>query len=207
MFKQNQTIILASNSWGRKHLLDLAMINYRVAQNPVSDAQEDSFKDTVKHLDTEEQILKIATYKGLEVSKKYPDMYIVSGDQACVFNNTIVSKPKTRAEAIGQLTAHAGHEVTLTTAGVICKNGEAVWSHIESPKVKFRKFSMKDAESYVDAEEKSETGSVVGIAGACKLESPHGIHMIEKADGNHNTIIGLPLNALINELYVLNILN
>lgn len=206
MFKQQEKIILASNSYGRKYVLNYAEINYSVAENLIDDEQEDTFKQTVEHLSIEDQIQQISDYKGLNISKQYPEHYVLSGDQASVVEGEIISKPKTRAEAIAHLTAHAGKTYLLVTSATLCKNGEVIWKHQETPTVKLTKFSMKDAENYVSIEEKSPTGGVIGIAGACKIESPAAIHLIKEVSGNHHTIIGLPINAVTHQLYKLKVI-
>tara|TARA_R110000868_G_scaffold218576_1_gene468954 strand:+ start:99968 stop:100591 length:624 start_codon:yes stop_codon:yes gene_type:complete len=206
MFKQVEKLVLASNSYGRKQVLDFANISYHIGKNLVKDAQEESFKQTVNHLNISDQVTAISNHKGLEISKKYPDVYVLSGDQACVINNELTSKPKNRAEAIGQLTSQSGITCQLITSATLCINGEVIWQHQEEPTIQFRNFSMREAEKYVDLEEASETGGVIGIAGACKIESPLAPHILKSVTGNYHTIIGLPINALINKLYELKIL-
>ncbi|MFT7144782.1 MAG: putative house-cleaning NTP pyrophosphatase (Maf/HAM1 superfamily), partial [bacterium] len=167
MFKQEETLLLASNSWGLKYVLDFAKIEYKTLENLFSDIEENSFKETVNRLDIKTQIQKISDYKGIEISKTYPNDYVLSGDQASVVEGEVISKPYSQAEAIAQLTAHAGKNYQLITSITLCKNGQIIWQHQETPTVQLRKFCMKEAQLYVELEEKSATGSVVGIAGTC----------------------------------------
>ena len=206
MFKQAEKIILASSSSGRKRVLNFGNIEFEVAKDLVNDEQEDSFKLTVEHLSNNEVIQKISDFKGLEISKNYPDHYVLSSDQGCIVDGNIISKPKKTEDAINQITKKSGKYIQLITVATLCKNGNVVWQHTETPEICMRKYSKQDAIDYVNAEAESETGSVIGIGGAVKTEGPLGVHMIKSTQGSHFTIIGLPLNALIDELYRLKIL-
>jgi septum formation protein len=201
MFKQEKKIILASNSRDRKAVLNFHNIQFITTKNLISDVEEDIFKQKVEHFDLKKQIQEISNFKGQEISKNYLDTWVLSGDQSCVVDGIMVSKPKTRSEAVAQLLSHAGKTVELITSITLCYGGKIAWEYQEIPTVTLNHFSMKDAERYVDLEELSSTGSVIGIAGACKIESPLGSHMIKTANGSQHSIVGLPINALFQELY------
>lgn len=200
MFKQQEDILLASQSDSRKKVLDFANISYKTPQNIHSDEDEELFKQSVEHLNMSTYIQKISNYKALEVSQKNPEYYVLSGDQACVLDGEEVRKPYSKTEAIAQLTSFSGKTFQLITSLTLCKGGHIIWEYQSTPEVSLRQFSMRDAEHYVEMEEQSGR-SVVGIAGACRIESPYGIHMIKQVSGDQYSIMGLPLNALIDELY------
>ncbi len=207
MFKQNEKIILASQSDSRKKVLDMAKIQYDLPKNLHSDEDEETFKHSVEHLKMEEYIQKISNFKALEVSKLNPNITVLSGDQACVLNGEEIRKPYTTTEAIAQLTSFAGKTFELITSLSLCKNGRVIWEYQTTASVTLRKFSMRDAENYVNIEETAEDGdSVVGVAGACRIESPYGMHMIKHVSGDAYTIMGLPIHALVDELYKQNII-
>lgn len=201
MFKQEKGIYLASNSRDRKAVLDFHNIQYKTPNFLISDDGEEIFKHKVEHLSIKEKIQAISNYKSLEVSKINLKGWILSGDQACVLDGAMIDKPKTRSEAIAQLLSHSGKTVELITSITLCKNGKVEWEYQEIPTVTLNSFSMLDAEKYVDLEAESPSGSVIGIAGACKVESPLGSHIIKVVNGSQHSIMGMPINALLQELY------
>lgn len=208
MFKQAENIILASQSNSRRKVLEMAKIRYNVPEKLHSDKDEELFKQSVEHYDMPTYIQKISDFKALEVSKLNPERLVLSGDQACVLDGEEIRKPYSKAEAIAQLTSFSGKTFELLTSLSLCKNGKITWTYQTTACVTLRKFSMRDAEEYVNLEESAEDGhSVVGIAGACRIESPYGIHMIKHVTGDAYTIMGLPINALVDELYKQKILN
>lgn len=202
MFKQEKEIVLASQSDSRKKVLDFGKIQYKIPKNIHSDEDEELFKQKVEHLPLTQYVQEISNFKALAISKNHPNQFILSGDQACVMGDEEIRKPYTKEQAIAQLTSFSGQTFELVTSLTLVKNDKIIWQFQEKPTVTFRKFSMKEAENYVNKEETEPDGfSVVGIAGACRIESPYGVHMIKQVQGNQYSVMGLPLLPLIDELY------
>lgn len=205
MFKQTEKILLASQSDSRQKVLTHAKIDFETLKNIHSDQDEETFKQTVEHLTLDRYIQEISNFKSVDISKEHPECYVLSGDQACVLDGEEIRKPYSRSEAIGQLTSFSGKTFELVTSLTLAKNGIIAWEFQNTSAITMRRFSMLDAERYFDLEEQGPHGSLVGIAGACRIESPYGAHLIEKIDGDQYSIMGLPLHPLMAQLYKLGV--
>ena len=78
----------------------------------------------------------------------------------------------------------------------VCAGTAAVtFGHVAVARLTMREFSEGFLDAYLDEAGAAVTASV----GAYQLERT-GIHLFEKIDGDHFTILGLPLPALLEEL-------
>ena len=105
------------------------------------------------------------------------------------------SKPADRAGARDQLLALRGKTHELHSAVAVCRNGAVTFGHVSVARLNMRTFSEGFLDSYLDAAGAAVTASV----GAYQLERT-GIHLFEKIEGDHFTILGLPLLPLLEHL-------
>ena len=105
------------------------------------------------------------------------------------------SKPADRAAAREQLKALRGQTHALHSAVAIVRDGTSVFEHCAVARLTMRAFSDAFLESYLDAAGDAVTASV----GAYQVERL-GIQLFERIEGDHSTILGLPLLPVLDVL-------
>jgi septum formation protein len=184
--------ILASQSSARKALLVNAGIPVETIP---ADIDERGIQETSGLKDPGEIALFLATEKAKHISKMYPERYVIGADQTLALGHKLFSKPANRAAAADQLAALAGHTHVLSSAVCIARSNKALFTHVSVARMTMRKLTASEITAYLDAAGEAVTTSV----GAYQLESL-GVHLFDKIDGDHFTILGLPLLPLLNFL-------
>ena len=85
--------------------------------------------------------------------------------------------------------------MTLTSAVVLARNGRIDWRIADVANLSVRKLSDQFIHNYLDL----EWPAVGGCVGVFRMEGP-GIQLFDRIDGNHFTILGMPLLPLIGAL-------
>ncbi len=104
-------------------------------------------------------------------------------------------KPADRAAARAQLLALRGQTHELHSGVAVVRGGALAFGHVAVARLTMRSFSEAFLDAYLDAAGAAVTASV----GAYQLERT-GIHLFEKVEGDHFTILGLPLLPLLDYL-------
>jgi septum formation protein len=120
---------------------------------------------------------------------------VVGCDQTLALGERRFSKPADRGTARAQLLALRGKTHDLHSGVAVCRNGAVTFGHVAVARLTMRAFSESFLDAYLDEAGTAVTASV----GAYQLERT-GIHLFEKIEGDHFTILGLPLPALLAEL-------
>jgi septum formation protein len=83
----------------------------------------------------------------------------------------------------------------LSSAVALARGGSIDWSRVETARLEVRPLSDRFIESYLDAEW-PEVGYCVGVF---RLEG-RGVQLFDRIDGDHFTILGMPLLPLLGAL-------
>ena len=136
--------------------------------------------------------LLLAREKANAVSTNYPGSYVIGADQTLVLENRLFNKPAGRAQALAQLRDLAGNSHELNSAVAVARDGKIVFEDVSVARMTMRQMSEAELSAYLDAAGDAVTTSV----GAYQLEG-FGIHLFERIEGDHFTILGLPLLPLL----------
>src|SRR5437588_5767762 len=186
-----EPLVLASQSKVRRALLEAAGIP--VEARPAH-LDERAIEQRVTG-DPGEIALTLAREKARTVAAMSGNGIIVGCDQTLALGERRFSKPVDRAAAREQLLALRGKTHELHSAVAVCRNGAVTFGHVAVARLSVREFSEAFLDSYLDASGNAVTISV----GAYQLERT-GVHLFDKIEGDHFTILGLPLLPLLEHL-------
>lgn len=189
-------LILASGSTTRRALLEAAGIDIEV--HP-ADVDEAAIRDSLLAADavvSHESIAQaLADAKAKTVSALHPDTIVIGADQVLSFEGRLFEKPKSIEEARMQLLSLRGKTHALHSAAALAQRGEVTWRNFETACLTLRDFSERALDRYL-----ARAGDVVLTSvGAYQIEGP-AVQLFEGIDGDHSTILGLPLLPLLKEL-------
>jgi len=184
-------LVLASQSKVRRALIEAAGIP--VETRPAH-LDERAIESQVKG-GPAEVALTLAREKARTVAAMSEAAYVVGCDQTLALGERRFSKPKDRAAAREQLMTMRGKSHELHSAVAVCRNGSVTFGHVAVARLIMRDFSERFLDAYLDATGEAVTASV----GAYQLERT-GIHLFERIEGDHFTILGLPLLPLLQHL-------
>ncbi len=143
----------------------------------------------------------LASAKVLQVSARHPGRFVLGGDQTLEVGDDLLSKPEGRSGAADHFRLLSGRSHQLHSAAVLALDGDVLLEVSDSATLIMRALSEAFIEAYLDAAGEAILGSV----GAYQIEGL-GIHLFERVEGQHATIMGLPLHSLIAGLRGLSLL-
>lgn len=182
-------LILASQSGARKMLLGNAGFEFEAV---TADIDERGIQARSRLSDPREIALLLAGEKAKAVSALRPGSHVIGADQTLALGERLFNKPEGRDAALAQLQALAGKSHELNSAVVVARDGIIIFENVSVARMTMRPITEAELSSYLDAAGDAVTTSV----GAYQLEGL-GIHLFERIDGDHFTILGLPLLPLL----------
>jgi septum formation protein len=181
-------LVLASQSRARQMLLADAGIPF---ESDPADIDERTIQQSSGLVAPGDIAALLAAEKTRSVSIRRPARLVVGADQTLALGARIFNKPAGRVQAADQLRALAGHRHELHAAVAVVRDGKVLFEHVSVARMTMRPLRDADIENYLDAAGDAVTTSV----GAYQLEGL-GVHLFERIEGDHFTILGLPLLPL-----------
>ena len=189
VWQGNERLVLASQSRARQLLLANAGIDFEAIP---ADIDERAAQQSAGLSAPADIAMLLARAKAVAVSIQKPDRYVVGADQTLALGERLFNKPSGRAEAAEQLRGLAGRTHELNSAVAVAHGGEIVFVHVALARMTVRPLNEVEIEAYLDRAGEAVTSSV----GAYQIEGL-GVHLFERIDGDHFTILGLPLLPLL----------
>jgi septum formation protein len=134
----------------------------------------------------------LAEQKAAFVSLRHPGRYVVGADQTLSVGDRLFNKPTGRDQAAQQLRDLSGKTHELHSAIALACDGATIFSYVSVAHMTMRQLDDDAIDAYLDAAGDKVTTSV----GAYQLEGL-GVHLFELIEGDHFTILGLPLLPLL----------
>jgi septum formation protein len=184
-------IILASQSPRRKQLLEWAEIPFEV----MVQSTEESFPPGMP---APEVPVHIAREKAIAVRQKYESLYhdtniIIAADTVVVLGNTIIGKPKDRADALDILARLSGNKHQVIT-GVVLLKGQQEIAFADITDVWFHPLTAGQIAFYVDKYQPYDK------AGAYAIQEWIGVVGIKCIQGDFYNVMGLPVSRVVAQL-------
>ena len=180
-------LILASTSAIRHQMLDAAGVAYVAAKPDVAEAAVKAYLTNASEIASELAQAKARSIVG--------DDWVIGSDSVVSVDGRLFDKPRDRAEAAEHLRFFSGKTMQLTSAVALARGGKVDWVHGDTATLHVRSLSDTFIDAYLEAEW-PEVGYTVGVF---RLEAL-GIQLFERIEGDHFTILGMPLLPLLGAL-------
>lgn len=186
-------LVLASGSAARRQMLLNAGLLFDVMP---ADIDEDRLRNYfIERISHSEIAAELAAVKALAVAASNPGAIVIGSDQILSTGEEILEKPGSRAGARDTLRLLRGRTHWLHSGVAISVDDRVVWWAVESATLTMRDVSNAEVESYLDVAGEN----IFGCVGAYQIEGV-GIRLFEHVEGDHFTIMGMPLLPLLAEL-------
>jgi septum formation protein len=170
----------------RRQMLDAAGVDY-LAEKPQVDEEE------LKLGAADPVALASLLAKAKAVS--VPGEWVIGSDSVVSVDGRLFGKPRDRDDAAEHLRFFSGKTMQLTSAVALARGGILDWSHVETARLQVRPLSDRFIATYLDAEW-PEVGYTVGVF---RMEG-RGVQLFDQIQGDHFTILGMPLLPLLGAL-------
>ncbi len=183
-------IILASKSEVRKKIL---IENGIPCDVEPSNIDEEVIKESLlKEGATPELISKnLAELKANKISIKKPNDLVLGADSVINLEGEIISKPKSREEALNILIKMRGKSHFLISSVCISKKGKMIWNYTDKAELVMKDFSDNELKDYLSniSDKNLYAYNVYQIEG-------EGKKLFSEIKGDKNTIMGLPITKI-----------
>ncbi|HRJ63194.1 nucleoside triphosphate pyrophosphatase [Brevundimonas sp. UBA2416] len=187
-----ERLVLASRSAARRGMLTDAGVPFSVQ---VADVDEDAVKATHDPADAAGLAAELARVKALAVSRHDGDAWVLGADQTLSFDGGLVSKAGSLEAARARLMAMRGKVHHLHSGAALARNGQIVWSGVDTATMRVRDFS----DAFLDAYLAAEGEGLLACVGSYRLEGM-GSQLFEAVEGDYFSVLGLPLWPVLAEL-------
>ena len=190
-------IILASKSGVRKKILEN---NDIVCEVIPANIDEDQVKEALLTEKASPSIISknLAELKANKISQKKLDHLVLGADSVIDLNGELISKPKSRGEALDILKKLNGKKHQLISSVCISKNGSMIWNYTEDSNLTMKELNLDEIKSYLSKIKDKELYAY----GVYQIEAD-GRSLFSKIEGDENTIMGLPVKKLMEYLNTL----
>jgi len=189
LWRGKDSLILASQSRARQMLLADAGLTFETVPAEIDERAIQQASGLSAPADV---AALLAREKSLFVSTRRSGRYVIGADQTLALGTRLLSKPASRAQAAEQLHALAGETHELYSAVAVARDGKILFEKVALARMTMRPLIETEIDAYLDAAGAAVTSSV----GAYQLEGL-GVHLFDRIEGDHFTILGMPLLPLL----------
>lgn len=179
--------MLASSSPRRRELLEKTGLEFII--DPVKTEEK-----LDANIEPVELAVSISFQKALSACPSHPGSIIIAADTFVVLEGRLLGKPRNLEHARRMLTFMSGKSHHVITGFTIldCYSRRNV-SRTVTTRVHFKLLSNNQIDQYV------ASGEPLDKAGAYAIQGT-GAELVERIEGDYSNVIGLPVDALLQEL-------
>jgi septum formation protein len=181
---EDPLLILASKSPRRRYLLEQAGINFLVIPSSIDEAK-------IPLCSPETYVRILSEAKADDISKKYPEKWVIGADTIVLKNKDILGKPGSTDDARTMLKQLSGqtHQV-LTGYAICCKAKNRMFSETVKTDVLFKHLTREEIEWYIHTKEPFDKAGSYAIQGL-------GTFLVKSINGSYTNVVGLPVCEVI----------
>lgn len=198
LWRGGAPLVLASSSRTRAGLLAEAGLPIEAVAPQVD---ERALEAEAAGLAPADLALRLAEVKAREVARRRPGRIILGADQVLDLEGHVFHKPADLEEARVHLARLQGRTHALHSAVAIVRDGKAE-TFFETARLTMRPLDPAAIAAYVAL---AGAARVTASVGAYQLEGL-GIHLFTRVEGDHSTVLGLPLLPLLARLRAMGVL-
>ena len=185
-------IILASQSASRKAMLSAAGVEFAAMPAHLDERAIEAGLNGAKPGDVAQAL---AAAKAVAVSRENPGALVLGSDSLVEVAGRRFDKPASREEAAAHLRFFSGNVMHLHSAAALARDGEAVWQCDAMASL----YVIELSEAFIDAYLAAEWPAVSGCVGVFRIEG-RGVQLFEAIEGDHFTVLGMPLLPVLGAL-------
>ena len=138
-------------------------------------------------------VLRMSKEKALDVSKNFPNSFVLSGDTIVACGRRIIGKPSDRDNAKQILNLLSGRRHQVLSAITLIKPDKNEVSKIVITRVKFSRLNQNALNAYLDTNEWKGKAGGYAIQGSASSFIPW-------INGSYSSVMGFPMNEVNNLL-------
>jgi septum formation protein len=180
-------LVLASASEARAELLRRSGLSFRIDPARI-DEREVTAAALARGDDAPGVAISVALAKAKAVAARHPGALVLGADQLLLCDDIYFNKAADLGDARRVLQALRGREHQLISAAVVVRDGERLCETAATARLAMRDFSDTFLDHYLAWVGRAALGSV-----GCYQVEGVGVQLFERIEGDHFTILGLPL--------------
>ncbi len=182
-------VVLASGSPRRQELLKYIFSDFTVKASSVEEIIPES-------LDVTEIPEYLAEIKAKDIASNFPNSLVIGADTVVIIGNTVLGKPKNRAEAYEMLKSLSGNTHKVITGCALLLNGNCRKFSVTT-EVEFYPLTENEIEEYIASDEPYDKAGGYGI-------QSNGALLVKGIKGDYFNVVGFPIAELKRQIqYIL----
>ena len=188
-------LILASQSASRRAMLEAAGVPFMALPARID---ERGLEARLGAAPPETVAGALAEAKALAVAALHPSRLVLGSDSLVVCDGRRFDKPASREEAAAHLRFFSGKVMQLVSAAALVRSETVLWRKAQLASLHVHALSESFIADYLD----HEWPEVAGCVGVFRIEG-RGVQLFDRIEGDHFTVLGMPLLAVLGALRTL----